>query len=616
MDPARKAEDNLDIEYLNTLRNIKPYITCIMNNHYIELVRVWLEKLSDTKVENKTLRNEYLVELGKQIVSGVFVEPFVDPPSPGALPPFKTNWKNQSIEVTKDSNNPWVQSVNKQEEKLESNQQKKSAQERLNEVRENITKISKDLNVKNRNLKKKKSKTKKQHNIHTVNNQISYTNEEWITPMGYYEGQQKNDYFPVKVIKRNQNQDDESSWMDVTDNLSTTLTIFGSGDATPRIYDVNEALHLREAYEQKIASLMEMIQDLKDENNVLNQHVDKYEKDLKNNKGETSIFNLATEVECLKTRLQELVDIKTSLQNNKYNVISEWQNAVMTLQKKLGLLQKRYNELKADNNVLIKKLDDFDVERRKELTSQKQKMIEFHGRETDMLKEVHARAITELESKFNQTMLDLELEYSKKMNDLRESHENRLSTIKDEFDHRNNHIISEYETKLRYFKAQYEERLNQKDVEIEKLEQLLQEQCLRMQEEVQTIRNQIESNMSNSSDSYIEKINFLQKCIIKMEKLYQKSEKENAKQLTKLRKELDYKTKTNQVLALTTQKAELLASTLDGKQTEVEKIFAELEDHYRSIIIEQQRKNMDEKRRDAKMIEDLKNELIKYKGCF
>lgn len=91
---GNRSDDYLDMEYLTTLRNIKPYITCIMNNHYIELIRVWLEKLSDTNVQNdKTLRNTYLVELGKQIVSGVFVEPFIDPPGDGMLPPFKSSWR-------------------------------------------------------------------------------------------------------------------------------------------------------------------------------------------------------------------------------------------------------------------------------------------------------------------------------------------------------------------------------------------------------------------------------------------------------------------------------------------------------------------------------------------
>lgn len=76
---GNRSDDYLDMEYLTTLRNIKPYITCIMNNHYIELIRVWLEKLSDIHVQcDKALRNVYLVELGKQIINGVFVEPFVD----------------------------------------------------------------------------------------------------------------------------------------------------------------------------------------------------------------------------------------------------------------------------------------------------------------------------------------------------------------------------------------------------------------------------------------------------------------------------------------------------------------------------------------------------------
>lgn len=67
-------------------------------------------------------------------------------------------------------------------------------------------------------------------------------------------------------------------------------------------------------------------------------------------------------------------------------------------------------------------------------------------------------------------------------------------------------------------------------------------------------------------------------------------------------------------LALTTQKAELLANSLDGKQNEVEHIFADLEDHYRTIIVDQQKKAMDDKRQDAKIIDELKRELSKYRA--
>lgn len=98
---SSRSDDYLDMEYLTTLRNIKPYITCIMNNHYIELIRVWLEKLSDINVQHdKALRNVYLVELGKQIVSGVFVEPFIDPPGEGPLLPFRHSWRFSKDKVS------------------------------------------------------------------------------------------------------------------------------------------------------------------------------------------------------------------------------------------------------------------------------------------------------------------------------------------------------------------------------------------------------------------------------------------------------------------------------------------------------------------------------------
>lgn len=87
----------LDEEFIKILRLMKPYITCIMNNHYIELVRQWLEKLSDTNFKDKTLRNQYLVELGRQIEAGIFEGPFVEPPPESDLPPYsvyRVNKKN------------------------------------------------------------------------------------------------------------------------------------------------------------------------------------------------------------------------------------------------------------------------------------------------------------------------------------------------------------------------------------------------------------------------------------------------------------------------------------------------------------------------------------------
>lgn len=83
------ASEELDLEFLRLLRIMKPFITCIMNNHYIDLIRMWLEKLSDPNFVDKINRNKYLAEFGRQIEIGIFEEPFTDPPIDGDLPPFE-----------------------------------------------------------------------------------------------------------------------------------------------------------------------------------------------------------------------------------------------------------------------------------------------------------------------------------------------------------------------------------------------------------------------------------------------------------------------------------------------------------------------------------------------
>lgn len=96
MDPACcDSDEQLDLEYLKILRLMKPYITCIMNNHYVELIRVWLEKLSSRELSNKIERNKYLTRLGKQIEDGVLDVPFLEPPADGALQPFDAVFSNK-----------------------------------------------------------------------------------------------------------------------------------------------------------------------------------------------------------------------------------------------------------------------------------------------------------------------------------------------------------------------------------------------------------------------------------------------------------------------------------------------------------------------------------------
>lgn len=82
-------DEQLDLEYLKILRLMKPYITCIMNNDYVQLIRYWLEKLSSSDFSNKLVRNNYLKELGRQVEDGVLDIPFTELPPEGPLQSYE-----------------------------------------------------------------------------------------------------------------------------------------------------------------------------------------------------------------------------------------------------------------------------------------------------------------------------------------------------------------------------------------------------------------------------------------------------------------------------------------------------------------------------------------------
>ncbi|XP_065161742.1 golgin subfamily A member 4-like isoform X2 [Atheta coriaria] len=84
--PKSSSAAKLDLEYLHLLNQIKPYITCIINTHYIGLIKMWLERLGDEQFPDKELRNEYLQRLWKEIEEGVLEHPFTEPPPAGDLP--------------------------------------------------------------------------------------------------------------------------------------------------------------------------------------------------------------------------------------------------------------------------------------------------------------------------------------------------------------------------------------------------------------------------------------------------------------------------------------------------------------------------------------------------
>lgn len=141
-----------------------------------------------------------------------------------------------------------------------------------------------------------------------------------------------------------------------------------------------------------------------------------------------------------------------------------------------------------------------------------------------------------LQQLHNEEMMKLENNYEKQITEI--NHENKLKVEK---------LRNEYEVKILDMKKSFEKSLERKDEQIKKLEVTVQKQCVEMEREVTFIRNHLNKNKMVDQHNYIEKIRTLEKCIIKMDKLFKKSEKDYQRKISKLKKQIDLRDKVNEV---------------------------------------------------------------------
>lgn len=121
-----------------------------------------------------------------------------------------------------------------------------------------------------------------------------------------------------------------------------------------------------------------------------------------------------------------------------------------------------------------------------------------------------------------------------------------------------------------------------------------------------------ELTISGNVENGTEKIHYLQKCVMKMDKIYHKAEKAYTKQIQKLRKEIEYKDRTLHI-QLSGQKAELVAQSTRFRQIEIDSIVNKLEDNYKLMLRQQQAEALTAKEEYEKYIQLLKDELDVYK---
>uniref|UniRef100_A0AAR5QEG8 DUF4485 domain-containing protein n=1 Tax=Dendroctonus ponderosae TaxID=77166 RepID=A0AAR5QEG8_DENPD len=208
------------------------------------------------------------------------------------------------------------------------------------------------------------------------------------------------------------------------------------------------------------------------------------------------------------------------------------------------------------------------------------------------------RNVALFESQYNQEMAKLTETHEKAVLDMQKS-------LEAEYEQKRKTLSSMFEEQILSIKTEHEEVLYRKDSEICRLSEIIQSQCLRIMNELSTIKNQV------SSCSCDKKIHVLKKCVSKMDKVFQRTEKEYLKQIEQLRQELELKDSALQV-QLKVQKAELIAQTRTGQKEEFEEILNGLEVKYIKMLEAHEQQIMKTKLRDDKTIEHLKDLLVKH----
>ncbi|XP_057659799.1 uncharacterized protein LOC130896049 [Diorhabda carinulata] len=144
-----------------------------------------------------------------------------------------------------------------------------------------------------------------------------------------------------------------------------------------------------------------------------------------------------------------------------------------------------------------------------------------------------------------------------------------------------------------------------KDKEIDKLSDIIRQQCTRMSNEIAALRKRVETS------NFDEKILTLRKCVSKMDKLYEKSEKEYLKRIEKLKKELSLKDKMRSA-EMGSMRAELAVKSGMERQKRMDEIVNDLEVRYIKMLEFHERQVAESRRLDEERVKYLQDLLEKH----
>ncbi|CAG9773601.1 unnamed protein product [Ceutorhynchus assimilis] len=273
----------------------------------------------------------------------------------------------------------------------------------------------------------------------------------------------------------------------------------------------------------------------------------------------------------------------TNLLSDPSFLSQDWKKTIAALQLRLSEMIHQNDEL----NRIIQKLEVDLEQSNAKIKSQSQHNVQIlkhlHSQEIEQLKNVQTETILQLEETLQENYVKLMQDYEKKIDD----------------------VTSSYEFKISETKQQNEDAIKNKDNEIERLSEIIQNQCLRIMNDISSLKDQV------SNCSCDKKVNVLKKCVSKIDRLFQKSEQEYVKQIQQLKQELELKESSLQV-QLKIQKAEVVAQTRTGQKEEFEEILNTLEIKYIKMLEAHEEQIMETKKRDDQKIQYLTGLLLRH----
>lgn len=486
-------EQILDSEYKRYLEIMRPYLGQLLDQDVIEICNAWIQRLSDCKPKEKVFRNKYIFSMCYQLARGILEEPFLQNPTSEELTPLQDGTN------TDDSNN-------------ESSE---------------VEYLALDLNS---------TKTKVIFNkSNKPATEISHSSE-------FYETDQSKDCHDEQKNPVNWSSNSQ------TDGREETVMCYDCPIAFPKIPNIdiyNDTCYNDKQYEYRVNNLIMKLREIKMQNLMLHNELitlrensrlqHKYTENLQDNiikvDNSTSVHihtqESATNLNCLKSKLQEVQDSRNSLIET-----------ISNLQEKLD----NFNDMKKHE------IDDLLAQHRLEIIQVKASIRE-----------------------------ELKASYEKKVEELKQYHE---QFVKD--------IQSKHVTEIENIKATIESTLAEKDKTIQSMETESNNlkkyiEGLKSNQFLMFSNFLDHSNKNLSPKCMSQKTEELERRLNKMEKAKIKCLKAYELKLANLQKD-KHLAECSLQLQLMKQRAQVLNETADEHQTELATALDKLEGKYKDIV--------------------------------